>query len=382
MNNSECLSGATGRAGSGPLAGVRIVEFAGIGPGPFAVMMLADMGAEVVSVARPGNGIKPATDFIFRGRRVVELDLRREEGWAKAIELAASADAVVEGFRPGVMERMGLGPDQLIERNPRLVFARMTGWGQSGPLSSTAGHDINYLSLTGAIDSIRSRQGEPVAPLNLVGDYGGGALYLVVGILAALLEVQRTGRGQVIDAAICDGAASLMSVFHSLVAQGRWPGEPGHNLLDGGAHFYGTFRCADGKYFALGAIEPQFHAILCEKLGLECRPAEQLDRAAWPRLRERVAEIVKSRTLAEWTEVFQGSDACASPVLSMNESVEHPHMVARGVYDSSQGFVQPRPAPRFSNHTGARISSVAEEASNPDDILRAWHAREPAEARD
>ena len=253
---------------TGPLRGVRIVEFAGIGPGPYASMLLSDMGADVVTIARPGQWKNDPRNFVNRGRRPVELDLKKKEDIAQAMELIASADALIEGFRPQVMERLGLGPDEALKRNPRLVYARMTGWGQEGPLAMAAGHDINYIAITGALDSFRSHDGEPVAPLNLVGDYGGGALFLVVGLLAAVIEARSSGKGQVVDAAMCDGVSSMLTMFHALKAMGRWTDEAGTNLLDGGAHFYRTYKCGCGNYMSIGAIEPQFYAELRKLAGL------------------------------------------------------------------------------------------------------------------
>lgn len=357
---------------TGPLQGIRIVEFVGIGPGPFAAMMLADMGAEIVSIARPDTGIKTPEDFIFRGRRVVELDLKDEEDRLRAFDLACAADVVIEGFRPGVMERMGLGPDRLAARNRALVYARMTGWGQAGPLARIAGHDINYIALTGALDSIRCSDGAPVAPLNLVGDYGGGSLYLVVGVLAALIEARRTGCGQTVDAAICDGVSHMLSTFYSLRARDRWSDTPGTNILDGGAHFYGTYRCSDGKFIALGAIEPQFYAILCEKLGLDHDPRRQMEQSDWSGLRGRFADIVAGKTRAEWEAIFDGSDACFAPVLSLDEASRHPHMIERGVHRIEQDVVQPAPAPRFSNHPSAGPRPVAQSRTSAEAILSEW----------
>src|SRR5579862_7904092 len=290
---------ASTQRASGPLAGYRIVEFAGIGPGPFACMMLADMGAEVVTLDRIGAK-KNMKSVAVRGRKVVELDLKDKAAIAQVLDLLANADALIEGFRPGVMERLGLGPDVVLARNPRLVYGRMTGWGQQGPLAQAAGHDINYISLTGALAAIGPAE-RPVAPLNLVGDFGGGALYLVVGLLAALLEAKKSGKGQVVDAAMCDGAASLMSMFFDFAAQGRWSDERESNFLDGGAHFYGVYQCACGNFISIGSIEPQFYALLRKLAGLSDHAFDaQMDRAAWPNLKQSLAEVFKTRTRDEW----------------------------------------------------------------------------------
>ncbi|HEV3137086.1 MAG TPA: CaiB/BaiF CoA-transferase family protein, partial [Pirellulales bacterium] len=293
----------TKASASGPLAGFRIVEFAGIGPGPFACMMLADMGADVVTLDRPGAK-KNQKSSAARGRKVVELDLKEEHARHQTLDLLTHADALVEGFRPGVMERLGLGPDAVLARNPRLVYGRMTGWGQHGPLAQAAGHDINYISVTGALAAIGPKEG-PVPPLNLVGDFGGGALYLVVGVLAALLEAKNSGQGQVVDAAMCDGAASLMSMFFDLAAAGRWTADRETNFLDGGAHFYGVYQCACGNFISIGSIEPQFYALLRQLAGLSDPAFEpQMDRHAWPSLRQKLAEIFKTKTREEWCGIM------------------------------------------------------------------------------
>jgi alpha-methylacyl-CoA racemase len=289
---------ASGRA-SGPLTGTRIVEFAGIGPGPFACMMLADMGAEVVTLDRVGAR-KNLKSVAGRGRKVVELDLKDTAAIAQVLDLLGHADALIEGFRPGVMERLGLGPDVVMARNPRLVFGRMTGWGQEGPLAQAAGHDINYISVTGALAAIGTKD-KPVPPLNLVGDFGGGALYLVVGVLAALLEAKKSGKGQVVDAAMCDGAASLMSMFFDMAAAGRWTEIRDSNFLDGGAHFYGVYQCACGNFISIGSIEPQFYALLRQHAGLSGAEFDaQMDRKAWPSLRQRLVDVFKTKTRKEW----------------------------------------------------------------------------------
>lgn len=355
---------------SGPLSGFRIVEFAGIGPGPFACMMLADMGADVVTLDRVGAK-KSMKSVAGRGRRVIELDLKDKAAIAEALELLASADALVEGFRPGVMERLGLGPDVVLARNPKLIYGRMTGWGQEGPLANAAGHDINYISITGALAAIGTKE-TPVPPLNLVGDFGGGALYLVVGVLAALLEAQRSGKGQVVDAAMCDGAASLMSFFFDMTTLDRWTEGRNQNFLDGGAHFYGVYECACGNFVSIGSIEPQFYALLRQHAGLTDADFDaQMDRKAWPALKEKLKAVFKSKTREDWCKIMEGTDICFAPVLTMSEATEHPHMVARNVFVERHGVKQPAPAPRFSRTP----SAVREpEATEIDAVTKAWKA--------
>ena len=347
----------------GPLHGIKVVEFAALGPCPMAAMILADLGAEVVRIERkPAPGAKPASDLfdpkidiLNRSRRVVTLDLKKPEGLAAARELVAKADILVEGYRPGVMERLGVGPDESINANPRLVYGRMTGWGQTGPLAPTAGHDINYLSLSGALHAIGEPGGKPVVPLNLVADCGGGAMLLVVGVLAALTEARNSGKGQVVDAAMTDGSALLMTMMYTLKAMGQWSQQRGSNLLDGGAHFYDTYRCADGKYVSIGPIEPQFYALFLHKAGISDPDfAHQWDRARWPELKARVAAHLATRPRDEWCELFAGSDACVAPVLDMDEAPKHPHNQARGTFIEVGGVTQPAPAPRFSRSTPAR----------------------------
>jgi alpha-methylacyl-CoA racemase len=337
---------------SGPLAGFRIVEFAGIGPGPFACMLLADMGAEVVTLDRVGAG-KNLKSVAGRGRKVVELDLKDKAAVAQALDLLSHADALIEGFRPGVMERLGLGPDVVHARNPRLVYGRMTGWGQEGPMAQAAGHDINYISLTGALAAIGGKD-KPVPPLNLVGDFGGGALYLVVGVLAALIEATKSGKGQIVDAAMCDGAASLLAMFYDLVAAGRWTVQRDSNFIDGGAHFYGVYECACGHFISLGSIEPQFYALLRQHAGLS-DPAfdHQMDQKAWPELKQKLAEVFKTKTREQWCSIMEGTDVCFAPILTMSEAPKHPHMVARGTFVTRHGVTQPAPAPRFSRTPSA-----------------------------
>jgi alpha-methylacyl-CoA racemase len=368
-------------AATGPLRGVRVIEFAGIGPGPFASMLLSDMGADVVSIARPGQGKRDVRDFVNRGRRVIELDLKSAAHIEQALDLIAAADVLIEGFRPQVMERLGLGPDVVLKRNPRLVYGRMTGWGQEGPLSQAAGHDINYIAITGALDSFRSGSGETVSPLNLVGDYGGGALYLVVGVLAAVIEARTSGKGQVVDAAMCDGVSSMLTMFHSLRATGRWTEQPRTNLLDGGAPFYRTYECKDGGFMAIGALEPQFYAELRQLAGLdeECYDA-QMDRAEWPKVQEKMAALFKTKTRDEWAKILEGSDACAAAVLGLFDAPKHPHLAARQTFVTADGYVQPAPAPRFSRTPSAIQGSPAAPPVDAADVLAQWSETTAAQA--
>lgn len=335
---------------SGPLAGVTVVELAGIGPGPFAGMVLADLGAEVVKVERPGGN--PAAAFghaaLNRSRRSVAVDLKSPAGVEVVLRLVAGADVLIEGNRPGVTERLGVGPDTCLARNPRLVYGRMTGWGQDGPWARRAGHDINYIALSGALDTIGRADSGPVPPLNLVGDFGGGAMLLVVGVLAALDHARRTGQGQVVDAAMVEGASMLLSMQRTMAAQGLWGGGRGHNLLDTGAPFYDVYATADERWVSVGALEPQFFAELLARLGLTEEFADGQDPRRWPALRARLAEVFATRTRAEWDEVFAGSDACYAPVLSMGEAPEHEHNRARGSFIDVDGDLQARPVPRFS----------------------------------
>ncbi len=363
---------------AGPLEGVRVVEMAGLGPGPFAGMVLADLGADVVCVERPGTP-HDAADITARGKRRVPLDLQQPEGRAAALALIAQADLLVEGFRPGVMERLGLGPAPCHKANPRLVYGRMTGWGQTGPLAGAAGHDINYVALTGALHAI-GRPGEaPPPPLNYVGDYGGGAMLLLVGVLAALHEARACGRGQVVDAAMTDGAALLSSLFYGMKAAGQWSSQRGDNLLDGAAPFYDTYACADGRFVAVGALEPKFFAQLCDLCGLDdaFRDA-QMDRTRWPLMKLRIADVFRTRTRAEWCALLEGTDACFAPVLDWDEAPAHPHNQARGTFLTAQGLVQPAPAPRFSRTAPA--VPVPSRGASADDILRAWETAMAAES--
>ena len=349
----------TGGARRGPLHGLKVVELAGIGPGPFAAMLLADLGADVVRVDRVGRGsplsVDPRHDLLNRGKRSVAADLRGAPGRELVLALASRADALVEGYRPGVAERLGVGPAEVLARNPRLVYARMTGWGQDGPLAGSAGHDITYLAITGALHAIGREGGPPQVPLNLVGDFGGGSLYLVVGLLAALHEAARSGRGQVVDAAVTDGVAHLTTLFHGLAATGAWRAERGVNLLDTGAPFYDVYPAADGRYLAVGALEPQFYAEFIRLLDPGDDLPEQYDRAQWPRLRARIAAAFATRTRAQWAEVFEGTDACVAPVLSLTEAPAHPHLAARGTFEQRGDVVQPAAAPRFSGSMSVAV---------------------------
>ncbi len=357
----------------GPLAGCRVVELAGIGPGPFAGMLLADLGAEVVRVDRPGGSeILPGAGLLGRGKKSVLLDLKNPADVETALALVARADVLIEGNRPGVAERLGIGPGQCLARNPNLVYGRMTGWGQDGPLASLAGHDIAYIALTGALHTIGEKGGPPRIPLNLLGDFGGGGTYLVMGVLAALWAVRGGAPGQVVDAAIVDGATSLLAMTHGLLAGGAWADERGVNLLDGGAPFYSVYATADGRYMAVGALEARFYRELLDRLGLDEDPAGQLDRAGWPALRERIAATFAGRTQAEWTEVFAGSDACVAPVLSLREAAGHPHLRARGTIVTRDGVMQPAPAPRFSATPAELAGGPPKPGQHTDEVLRDW----------
>ncbi|MDC0147578.1 CoA transferase [Alphaproteobacteria bacterium] len=358
--------------GSGPLNGIKIVEFAGIGPGPFCAMLLSDMGAEIIRIDRKGSRGGSPKDIGSRGRKSVALDLKKPEGIEACLKLIENADVVQEGFRPGVMERLGLGPDVCLARNPKLVYGRMTGWGQYGPLANAAGHDINYIALTGALAAI-GRKEAPVPPLNLVGDFGGGALYLAMGICAALLEAANSGKGQVVDCAMTDGATSLMSMFYGMKASGIWSTNRADNMLDGAAHFYDVYETSDGKFVSIGSIEPQFYALLREKSGFEDTAFDaQMDRAAWPELKVKVATAFKTKTRDEWDEIMQGTDICYAPVLDMDEAFTHPHNVARQTLVEIDGVVQPNVAPRFSR-TESKIQGPAPtNGQHNDSALGEW----------
>ena len=363
---------------SGPLEGIRIVELAGLGPAPFAGMMLADAGADIIRIDRADRATyppreEPHVDLMNRGRRSVAVDLKHPEGVDLVLRLGDTADGLMEGFRPGVAERLGLGPDVCLARNPALAYGRMTGYGQEGPMSSAAGHDIDYIALSGALEAI-GREGErPVPPLNLVGDFGGGGMLLAYGMLAAILGARTTGRGQVIDAAMVDGAASLMTMTYTLRSAGAWQDARGTNLLDTGAHFYEVYETSDGGYLAVGAIEPQFYAELMRLLGLEDEDlSTQMDRTTWPAMKERFTAIFASRTRAEWEEVFAGTDACVAPVLSATEAPHHPHNQVRGTFTEVAGVVQPAPAPRFGSTPGAIRRPPPNPGQHADEALADW----------
>jgi alpha-methylacyl-CoA racemase len=363
---------------SGPLVGVRVIEIAGIGPGPFAAMMLADMGADVVRIDRAekvsgGDPASPPIDLLGRGRRSVGVDLKHPEGAEVVLRLVEQADVLVEGFRPGVMERLGIGPDECLARNPRLVYGRMTGWGQDGPYADASGHDINYIALAGALDPI-GRAGEgPVPPLNLIGDFGGGGMLMAYGVACALLERGRSGQGQVIDAAMVDGSAVLTTFIHSLRAIGMWQDERGTNLLDTGAHFYDVYETADHRYVSVGSIEPQFYAELLRLSGLENDELPgQMDRSQWPALKERVAAVFRTRTRDEWCALMEGTDVCFAPVLSMAEAPTHPHNRQRETFVEVAGIPQPAPAPRFGRTPGAIGRPPPHFGQHTDDILAEW----------
>ncbi|MGH9108245.1 MAG: CaiB/BaiF CoA transferase family protein [Acidimicrobiales bacterium] len=368
---------------SGPLEGLRVVELAGIGPAPYACMLLADAGADVLRLERPprgaasgdtgtGPGATGHWDLLARGRPSVGIDLKRPEAVGLVLDLCARADVLVEGFRPGVAERLGLGPEDCWAGNPRLVYGRMTGWGQDGPLAGEAGHDVDYIALAGALWAVGRSGDRPVPPLNLVGDFGGGGMFLAFGLLAAVFEAGRSGRGQVVDAAMVDGAASLMTMTYALSAAGMWQRRRGANLLDTGAHFYEVYETADGGWFAVGAIEPRFYAALLSGLGLDAAalPA-QMDRERWPEMKERFAAVFRTRTRDQWAEVFDGTDACAAPVLSPWEAPAHPHHVARGTFVEVEGVVQPGPAPRFSRTPGS-AGPVSRPGADTEAALAAW----------
>jgi alpha-methylacyl-CoA racemase len=348
----------------GPLHGIRIVEFAGIGPGPFAAMLLSDMGAEVIRIDRKGGRSPVKAEIYMRGRNAVALDMKHPEAVETALKLIDKADALLEGFRPGVMERLGVGPDVCLKRNPKLVYGRMTGWGQTGPLAMAAGHDMNYIAISGALHAIGANGAKPVPPLNLVGDFGGGALYLALGVVCGIVEAQKSGKGQVVDAAMTDGAASLMTMFYGMTAMGIWKDERGSNMLDGGAHFYDTYETKDGKYVSIGSIEPQFYKELMEKTGIDDPAfAAQMDRSAWPTLKEKLAAKIRTKTRDEWDAIMSGSDVCYAPVLSLAEAPKHPHNVARKTFVELDGVVQPAPAPRFSR-TAPEVQGPPRAADN------------------
>lgn len=362
---------------SGPLKGLRVLEFAGLGPAPFCGMLLADLGADVVRIDRKDAPPTAPQGLIERGRRSVALDLKTPAATEACLQLVERADALIEGFRPGVMERLGLGPAVALARNPRLVYGRMTGWGQAGPLAQAAGHDLNYIALTGALDAIGPAE-RSCPPLNLVGDFGGGALYLALGLLAGVLHARETGEGQVVDAAVLDGTCSLMTLFHSLRAQGLWQEAREANLLDGGAHFYAVYDCADGRQISLAPLEPKFYAAFLDRAGIDDPDLRSQSPADWARLKLRLAEIFKTRSRDEWCALLEGSDACVAPVLSLSEAPAHPHNRARGAFVEVDGVVQPAPAPRFSKTPGAVQGPPPAPGQDGDAALRDWGLGEAA----
>ncbi|MEN8721623.1 MAG: CaiB/BaiF CoA-transferase family protein [Alphaproteobacteria bacterium] len=359
----------------GPLQGVKIVEIAGIGPGPYCAMMLADMGADVIRVDRKaaaGSGSKH--EILNRNRRSIAVDLKNPEGVETVLKLIEEADGLIEGFRPGVMERLGLGPDVCLERNSKLVFGRMTGWGQFGPLAHAAGHDQNYIAITGTLNAIGRKGERPVVPLNLVGDFGGGGMMLAFGMACGIIEARSSGKGQVIDSAMTDGAAVLSSMMWGFRSAGIWTNEAEDNMLDGAAHFYDTYECSDGKYVSIGSIEPQFYALLREKTGLtdDADFDAQMDKSKWPELKAKLGAVLKTKTRDEWTEIMEGTDVCFAPILSWDEAPDHPHNKERGTFVEIDGVMQPAPAPRFSR-TAPEISRAPTVAgADNDEVLSDW----------
>ncbi|MFZ8976779.1 MAG: CaiB/BaiF CoA transferase family protein [Pseudohongiellaceae bacterium] len=359
----------------GPLTGIRVVEMAGIGPGPFTAMMLSDLGAEVIRVDRLSHkGTGHRANVLNRGRKSIAVDLKNPRGVETTLRLIEQADVVLEGFRPGVMERLGLGPEKCLSVNPRLIFGRMTGWGQTGPLSQAAGHDINYISIAGALGAMGYADRPPAPPLNLVGDFGGGAMYLLTGILAALVERATSGQGQIIDAAMTDGTASLLSPFFGLMAMNMWTTDRFSNRLDGGAFYYGSYECSDGKYISIGSLEPQFYALLLEKAEItDPEFQEQLDEAAWPAKREKLNQLFKTRTRQQWCDIMEGTDVCFAPVLDLKEAPTHPHNIDRKTFVELEGVVQPAPAPRFSRTQGEIQGPAAMAGEHTREVLSAWN---------
>ena len=358
----------------GPLTGIKVIEMAAIGPVPFCAMMLSDMGAEVIRIDRLSQkGSGSSANVLYRGRKSVAFDLKNSIALDSTLRLSDQADVILEGFRPGVMERLGLGPEVCLERNPKLIYGRMTGWGQSGPLSHAAGHDINYISIAGALGSMGYADRPPAPPLNLIGDFGGGAMYLLAGILAAIVERNSSGKGQVVDAAMTDGTASLLSPFYGLMAMGMWSTERYSNRLDGGAFYYGSYECSDGKYISLGSLEPQFYALLLEKCGITDETfKEQSDQEAWPIKREKMEALFKTKTQQEWCGILEGTDVGFAPVLNLKEAPDHPHNKTRQTFVKVQGVTQPAPAPRFSRTQGKIQSPAALTGENTEEVLSDW----------
>ncbi len=359
----------------GPLEGIRILELGGIGPVPYAGLLLSDLGADVIRIDRPrpgpmGGWSKPSHDVLSRGRRRLAIDLKDPRGRELVLQVVQSSDALIEGFRPGVAERLGLGPDDCKKVNPRLVYGRMTGWGQDGPLAQAAGHDVNYISLTGALHAIGKKGEPPTIPLNLAGDFGGGSLFLALGVVSAILESKRSGLGQVVDAAMVDGCSSLVAFMHAAISAGFWVDERESNLLDGAAHFYNVYETRDGKYVSIGSIEPQFYAELLATTGMtEAELPDQHDKSAWPELRERFATVFKSKTRDEWETIMEGRDVCFAPVLSATEAPSHPHNVARNTFVEVDGVVQPAPAPRFDRTKTAIAFGPQPDGAHSHEIL-------------
>lgn len=362
----------------GPLAGFKIVEMGGIGPGPMCALLLADMGAEIIRIDRTqatGLGVHtdPKFNLLMRGRKSVAIDSKTKEGQQLILSLIEGADGLIEGFRPGVMERLGLGPDVVFAKNPKIVYGRMTGWGQDGPMAPAAGHDLNYIALSGALHAIGRKGEAPTPPLNLVGDFGGGALYLAMGLLAAMLEAQKSGEGQVVDVSMVDGAASLMTTFFGLKAAGRWSDERGSNILDSGAHFYDVYETSDGKYVSIGSIETKFYDELLRLTGLDKEDLpNQMDVSAWPQLRKRFAEVFSAKTRDEWCEIMEGTDVCFAPVLSISEAPDHPHNIARGTFVEVDGVVQPAPTPKFSRTKSEIQSPPCAPGQHSQEVLLEW----------
>jgi alpha-methylacyl-CoA racemase len=368
---------------SGPLNGFKIIEFAGLGPAPFAGMMLSDMGAEILridkmsskSAENSGNG---NFDILSRGRQTLTIDLKKPDGALLALKMIEKADALIEGFRPGVMEKLGLGPEKCLKKNPKLVYGRMTGWGQEGPLSKFAGHDINYLSLTGALHSIGRKGSNPTPPLNLVGDFGGGGMFLAFGIVCALIEASKSDKGQVVDAAMVDGVASLMAMIHGLLSTDIWEDKPASNFLDTGSHYYDTYECLDGKHVAVGAIEPKFYNSLVEVLGLNkiSEEKEQMDKSRWPELKKKFSSIFLTKTRGEWCKIMKDKDVCFSPVLSITEAYEHPHNKARKLFLKNGKRIEPAPAPRFSRTPGSINRDLSGSNAETSKLLFDWGLNE------
>lgn len=371
---------------SGPLHGVKVIEIASIGPGPFAAMLLADLGAEVIRIDRVGGAGNPlgegSWNFMHRGRRSAAVDLKHDGGRELVLRLCERADALIEGFRPGVMERLGLGPEDVAARNPRLVYGRMTGYGQDGPLAQVAGHDINYISVAGVLGAMRRTGEKPLFPLNLVGDFGGGGMLLALGVVSAVLEARISGQGQVVDAAMVEGSALLATMLHAMRTAGLWNDTPGTNLLDSGAPFYEVYETSDGGHMAVGALEPQFYAELLRLLELDADAFPQWEQPRWPEFKARFAAVFATRTRAEWTARFEGEDACATPVLGLHEAASHPHNVARGTFVEVGGKVQPAPAPRFSRTPATISSAPSDPGADTDAVLADWGIGDVAALRD